>query len=135
MRPPWQRAWQRRAPRARAWPTDWGLPVYFYEEAATRPEHRALPAVRGGGFEALRGQDLVAELAPDLGPARIHPTAGAVAVGARGPLIAFNVNLNTPRVEESRVLSPAASASETGAWSACAHWGWNWRRGRWRRFP
>jgi glutamate formiminotransferase len=82
-----------------------GLPVYFYEEAATRPERRALPAVRGGGFEALRGQDLVAGLAPDLGPARIHPTAGAVAVGARGPLIAFNVNLNTPRVEIARAVA------------------------------
>jgi glutamate formiminotransferase len=75
-----------------------GLPVYFYERAAARPERANLPAIRQGGFNALRDRDLRGELEPDLGPGRLHPTAGAVIVGARRPLIAFNVILQTDRL-------------------------------------
>ncbi len=82
-----------------------GVPVYFYEQAAVRPDRVALPSIRRGGFEAIRDQDLVGPLAPDFGPARAHPTAGAVAVGARGPLIAFNVNLETPDVEVAHAVA------------------------------
>lgn len=70
------------------------IPVYLYEHAATRPERRNLADVRRGGFEALRdlvGADPARD--PDFGPRRLHPTCGAVAVGARDPLVAFNVHL------------------------------------------
>jgi glutamate formiminotransferase len=70
------------------------IPVYLYEEAARVPEHRNLADVRSGGFEGLReviGTDPTRR--PDEGEARVHPTAGAVAIGARAPLIAYNVNL------------------------------------------
>lgn len=70
------------------------IPVYLYEHAATRPERRNLADVRRGGFEGLRdlvGVDPARD--PDYGPRRLHPTCGAVAVGARDPLVAFNVFL------------------------------------------
>jgi len=70
------------------------IPVYLYEEAARVPEHRNLADVRRGGFEGLR--EVIATdptRRPDEGEARLHPTAGAVAIGARAPLIAYNVNL------------------------------------------
>jgi len=72
------------------------LPVYLYGEAALRPERRRLADVRRGQYEAIRdeiGAD--PERAPDFGPPRTHPRGGAVAVGARKPLIAFNINLAT----------------------------------------
>ncbi|MFH1551115.1 MAG: glutamate formimidoyltransferase [Planctomycetota bacterium] len=72
------------------------IPVFLYEEAATRPERRNLANVRKGQFEALRdaiGRDPARK--PDFGPEKIHPTAGATAVGAREFLIAFNVNLDS----------------------------------------
>lgn len=72
------------------------IPVYLYAEAALRPERRRLADLRRGGYELLRaeiGSDPLR--APDFGPARTHPTAGAIAVGARPPLIAFNLNLRT----------------------------------------
>jgi len=72
------------------------IPVFLYEEAATRPERRNLANVRKGQFEALRdaiGRDPART--PDFGPEKIHPTAGATAVGAREFLIAFNVNLDS----------------------------------------
>jgi glutamate formiminotransferase len=66
------------------------LPVYFYGEAATRSEARDLPSLRRGGLTALVGR-AKAELPPDLGDPDIDPARGVVCVGARGPLIAFNV--------------------------------------------
>jgi glutamate formiminotransferase len=72
------------------------LPVYLYGDAALRPERRRLAHVRRGQYEALRDEIATSpDRAPDFGPARIHPRGGAVAVGARKPLIAFNVNLRT----------------------------------------
>ena len=73
-----------------------GVPVFLYESAATRPERKSLPDVRKPQFEGLReliGKD--PERTPDYGPNRIHPTAGCVAVGARMPLIAYNVDLKS----------------------------------------
>lgn len=72
------------------------IPVYLYEEAAHRAERRNLAVVRRGEFEGLR--DEIAgdpERAPDYGELAMHPTAGAVAIGARFPLIAYNVNLES----------------------------------------
>ena len=77
-----------------------GIPVYFYEEAARGEARRNLAVVRAGEFEGLReviGTD--PSRAPDEGPARIHPTAGAVAIGARPPLIAYNVGLASDDLE------------------------------------
>ena len=73
-----------------------GVPVYLYERAATRPERRALPDVRRGGYEGLREAiERDPERRPDFGPQRLHPTAGATIVGARPVLIAWNVNLKS----------------------------------------
>jgi glutamate formiminotransferase len=72
------------------------LPVYLYGEAALRPERRRLAHVRRGQYEGLRDEIATSpDRAPDFGPPRLHPRGGAVAVGARKPLIAFNVNLQT----------------------------------------
>jgi glutamate formiminotransferase len=90
------------------------LPVYFYEEAATRPERRNLALVRGAGFDAMRNVPLTAERAPDVGPSRVHPTAGAVAVGARGPLLAFNVNLRSDDLEIARAIARAIRERDGG---------------------
>jgi len=75
------------------------VPVYFYEHAALPGRPADLPTIRRGGFERWLGRVLTGDRAPDAGPASLHPTAGAAIVGARGPLIAFNINLNTDRVE------------------------------------
>jgi glutamate formiminotransferase len=82
------------------------VPVYLYESAATRPERRNLADVRAPQFEGLR--DLIGtdpSRTPDFGPNRIHPTAGAVAVGARQPLIAFNVDLDTEDVAIAKKIA------------------------------
>lgn len=69
------------------------IPVYFYERSAAMRHRENLAVVRKGGFESLKKTGLVNGREPDLGPAELHPTAGACVVGARGPLIAYNVNL------------------------------------------
>ncbi|MFQ3549078.1 MAG: glutamate formimidoyltransferase [Armatimonadota bacterium] len=71
------------------------VPVYLYEFSAQNHERKNLAKIRKGGFEFLRDNGLVDERSPDFGDNKVHPTAGVVAVGARNPLIAFNVNLNS----------------------------------------
>lgn len=91
------------------------VPVYFYGEAARVEERRRLPHIRRGEFEGLReemGRDPAR--APDVGEARIHPTAGATAVGARGPLIAFNVNLDTDDLDLANAIAKRIRASSGG---------------------
>jgi glutamate formiminotransferase len=91
------------------------IPVYFYEAAALRPERMLLENVRKGQFEALRGETLRdARRAPDVGGPALHPTAGAVAVGARKFLIAYNINLNTPDVAIAREIAQKVRASSGG---------------------
>ncbi|HWQ73788.1 MAG TPA: glutamate formimidoyltransferase [Syntrophomonas sp.] len=75
------------------------LPIFLYEKAATRPERENLANVRKGEFEGMAAKLLLPEWTPDFGPAQIHPTAGVTAVGARMPLVAFNINLNTDNLE------------------------------------
>lgn len=92
-----------------------GIPVFLYEDAATRPDRRNLADVRRGEFEGLRdriGTD--PDRIPDFGPNRIHPTAGCVAVGARMPLIAFNVNLGTADLEIAKKIAKAVRGSSGG---------------------
>lgn len=91
------------------------LPVFLYEAAATRPERRNLADVRAPQFEGLR--DLIGKdpaRRPDFGPDRIHPTGGAVAVGARMPLIAFNVDLATEDVGVARAIARAVRERDGG---------------------
>jgi len=71
------------------------IPVFLYEYSATCPERKNLADIRKGQFEGMREKIKQPEWAPDFGKAEIHPTAGAVAVGARMPLIAYNINLDT----------------------------------------
>ncbi len=91
------------------------IPVFLYEAAASRPERTSLSEVRRGEFEGLReqiGRDPAR--APDFGPARIHPTAGATAVGARRFLVAFNANLNTGDVRVAKAIARAIREQSGG---------------------
>ena len=92
------------------------LPVFLYERAATRPERRNLADVRRGEFEGLRdriGSDPAAD--PDFGPRRIHPSAGAVAAGARPFLVAYNVYLGpASNMEAAKRIARAVRASTGG---------------------
>ncbi|MEW5975850.1 MAG: glutamate formimidoyltransferase [Acidobacteriota bacterium] len=91
------------------------IPVYLYEAAATRPERVQLENVRRGQFEGLR-QEIQAspERLPDFGPPQVHPTAGAIAVGARKFLIAYNINLHSSDVEVARRIAKAVRYSSGG---------------------
>lgn len=91
-----------------------GVPVFFYEEAALRPERRGLEVVRRGQYEALRGEIARPERLPDAGEPRLHPTAGATAVGARAFLVAFNVNLDTRDMAVARGIARTIRASGGG---------------------
>lgn len=82
-----------------------GVPIYFYEDCALRGHCKNLADVRKGGFEGLRESGLVGVRAPDVGPSELHPTAGASVVGARGPLIAFNVNLTSGDIAIARRIA------------------------------
>lgn len=75
------------------------LPVYLYEKAASNPQRENLATVRKGGFEGLSEKLKQPEWKPDFGPSKPHPTAGASIIGARTFLIAYNINLNTDRIE------------------------------------
>jgi len=91
------------------------IPVYLYERAATRPDRVDLANIRKGEFEGLR--EAIArdpDRAPDFGPPRVHPTAGATVVGARPPLIAYNVNLNTNDIEIARKIARAVRGRDGG---------------------
>jgi len=72
-----------------------GISVFFYEEAATRPERKDLPSIRKGEYEGLREKLKDPQWRPDEGPTSFNPKSGATVAGARFPLIAYNVNLKT----------------------------------------
>jgi glutamate formiminotransferase len=91
------------------------IPVYLYEAAATAPERQNLEAIRRGQFEAIRDEIATHPARrPDFGELRIHPTAGATVVGARKPLIAYNVFLNTPDVAIAKKIAKAVRFSSGG---------------------
>jgi glutamate formiminotransferase len=81
------------------------IPVYLYEESATRQSRRRLEDIRRDGIETLSARMQSAEWTPDFGPSVPHPTAGASVVGARHPLIAYNVNLATDRIDIARRIA------------------------------
>lgn len=90
-----------------------GLPVYLYEAAATRPDRRNLADVRRGQYEQLVDEIAQPQREPDYGPAQVGP-AGAVIIGARRPLIAFNIFLNTTDVQIAQRIARAVRHSSGG---------------------
>jgi glutamate formiminotransferase / 5-formyltetrahydrofolate cyclo-ligase len=89
-----------------------GVPVFLYGELATRPEHVERSWIRRGGPKELARRIETTELVPDFGPAKPHPTAGAVLAAARPPLVAFNVDLVTDDLAVAKQI--AAGLRESG---------------------
>lgn len=94
---------------------DLHIPVFLYERAATHPDRTNLEAIRRGGLEGLKAR-MAAEPTwrPDFGPPALHPTAGATIVGARPPLIAFNVNLRSTEVAAAKAIAKTVRFSSGG---------------------
>ena len=90
------------------------IPVYLYEEASDNLARKNLEDIRRGGFEGLAAKMARPDWAPDFGPASPHPTAGATIVGARMPLIAYNVNLATDRLDVAKKMAAAVRFSSGG---------------------
>jgi glutamate formiminotransferase len=90
-----------------AWLGARGVPVYYYEYAASRPERESLPKIRKGQYEALPEKLTAPEWAPDEGPAEFNARSGATVTGARFPLVAFNVNLKTDDLEIAQTIARA----------------------------
>jgi glutamate formiminotransferase len=91
------------------------IPVYLYEAAATQPDRTNLENIRKGQFEGLRDEiETNPARKPDFGDARIHATAGATVVGARKPLIAYNINLNTPDIAIAKNIAKRIRFSTGG---------------------
>jgi glutamate formiminotransferase / 5-formyltetrahydrofolate cyclo-ligase len=93
---------------------DLGLPVFLYGALATRPEHVERADLRRGGPAELARRLRERELAPDYGPPRAHPTAGAVLVTARPPLVAFNLDLASDDVELARRIAATLREGDGG---------------------
>ena len=93
---------------------EFGIPVYLYEESATRDARRNLARIRQGQFERLAEKMADPEWHPDYGEPRPHPTAGAVAVGAREFLIAYNINLATSSLSVAKRIAAAVRFSSGG---------------------
>jgi len=91
-----------------------GIPIFLYECSASCAGRRNLASVRKGQFEGMPEKLLLDEWAPDFGERKIHPTAGITAVGARLPLVAFNVNLNTSDIEIANAIAKAVRGSSGG---------------------
>jgi glutamate formiminotransferase len=90
------------------------VPVYLYEEAASNPARRNLEDIRRGEFEGLRAKMALPEWAPDFGPSTPHDSAGASVIGARMPLIAYNINLNSDRLDVAKKIAAAIRHSSGG---------------------
>ena len=90
------------------------LPVFLYEESASAPHRKNLAAIRKGQFEGMAEKVLEEQWHPDFGGNRIHPSAGVVAVGARQPLIAFNINLDTSDVSIAKKIAKIIREKDGG---------------------
>jgi glutamate formiminotransferase / 5-formyltetrahydrofolate cyclo-ligase len=90
------------------------VPVYLYEEAAKRPECQNLAEIRKGEYEGLKDAISLPNRRPDFGEGKLHPTAGATVVGAREPLVAFNVNLGTQDINIAKKIAQAVRFSSGG---------------------
>ena len=90
------------------------IPVYLYEDASANPARKNLEDIRRGEFEGLAAKMATAGWAPDFGPAAPHPSAGATVIGARMPLIAYNINLATNRLDVAKKIAAAIRHSSGG---------------------
>ena len=95
-------------------PTRFELPVFLYEDASSNPARKNLEDIRRGEFEGLAAKMAQPEWAPDFGPAAPHPSAGASVIGARMPLIAYNINLATNRLDVAKKIAAAIRMSSGG---------------------
>jgi glutamate formiminotransferase len=91
-----------------------GVPIYLYEHAARQEQRRELPVIRSGGFEQFAQKIADPRWVPDFGPALVHETAGVSVVGARVPLIAFNMQLGTDRVDVAQACARAVRGISGG---------------------
>ena len=91
-----------------------GVPVFLYEAASRPPHRRSLEAIRRGGVDGLRARLSEPAWTPDYGPRTLHPTAGAIAVGARGPLVAWNLVLDRPDLALARRIARTIRTSNGG---------------------
>jgi glutamate formiminotransferase len=91
-----------------------GVPIYLYEEASNNPMRKNLEDIRRGEFEGLAQKMGLPGWAPDFGPAAPHPSAGASVIGARMPLIAYNINLQTDRLDVAKKIAAAIRYSSGG---------------------
>jgi len=91
-----------------------GVPVFLYEEASANPLRKNLEDIRRGEFEGLAAKMATPGWEPDFGPREPHPSAGASVVGARMPLIAYNINLNTDRLDVAKKIAAAIRHSSGG---------------------
>lgn len=90
------------------------IPSFLYEDSAQKPGRTNLAAVRKGQFEGMPEKLLQEEWAPDFGERKIHPTAGITAIGARMPLVAFNINLSTSDIAVANAIAKTIRASSGG---------------------
>jgi glutamate formiminotransferase len=91
-----------------------GVPVFLYEDSATRPERHNLVTIRKGEFEGMADKVQQPDWEPDFGGRRIHPTAGVMAVGARPPLVAFNLDLDTDDVQIAKNIAKIIREKDGG---------------------
>ncbi len=91
-----------------------GIPIFFYEEAATRPERKDLPSIRKGEYEGLVEKMKDPQWKPDEGPDRFNPKSGATVVGARFPLVAYNINLKTKDLSFAREIAKKVRFKDGG---------------------
>ena len=91
-----------------------GIPVFLYEEASANPLRKNLEDIRRGEFEGLAAKMSSPGWAPDFGPAQPHERAGASVIGARMPLVAYNINLNTDRLDVAKKIAAAIRHSSGG---------------------
>jgi glutamate formiminotransferase len=94
--------------------TRFQVPVFLYEEASSSPARRNLEDIRRGEFEGLSAKMSSPDWRPDFGPSQPHPAAGAIVMGARMPLIAFNINLATDRLDVAKKIASAIRQSSGG---------------------
>ena len=90
------------------------IPVFLYESSATKPERQNLVKIRKGQFEGMAEKVKQADWEPDFGGRTIHPTAGVIAVGARPPLVAFNLNLDTEDVDIAKNIAKIIREKDGG---------------------
>ena len=93
---------------------NYGIPVFLYEDSASAPHRINLAKIRKGEFEGMGDKIKEEEWGPDFGPRKIHPTAGATAVGARFPLVAYNIDLDTDNIEVANAIAKAIRQSSGG---------------------